>query len=245
MEYIEECEDIREDSLDWDPGPEQEARDDYDDSVLMHRQDPDEGDDDREDVAEKKGDSNIGTENVQSDVWLVKKDSQLSNEDCEKNPNFAIIVDFLDKFGEHLGIKPMSISNLNKNILCTEKIHPDFILIITSLLKRVKLPKKMLITRRSWEKALILFCKKLKWMKEEAEELETNGWLELDVDVKLHILKTLMEYQFDIQDFKIVSDTLPGEMLRHLPAGRDVTGLVYWTLLDEFAEIRFVIGYIP
>ena len=250
MEYIEECDDDGEDSLDYNDlmpcllGKDDNMEDDdneYDDQVLIHRQDPDAAD--YREQGDSPDSSRIEEEvrkNAKEDVMKCKKPSKLLADDCEKNPNFAIIVDFLDKFGEHLGIKPMSISELNRNILNTEEsmIHQDFILIMTSLLKRVKLPKKMLITKRSWEKGLLQFCKKLKWMKEEAEELEANGWLNLDVDIKLLILKALMEYQFDIPDFKIVSDTLPCEMLRHLPAGRDVTGLLYWTLMDEFAEIR-------
>lgn len=247
MEYIEDCDD-GEDSLDYDDlmpcfrGREDKMEDDYEDNdnVLIHRQDPGDAGDREQGDSPDSSRTEDDRKSVKKDVLNCKKPSKFLDDDCEKNPNFAIIVDFLDKFGEHLGIKPMSISELNKNILNTEesKIHQDFILIMTSLLKRIKLPKKMLITKRSWEKGLLQFCKKLKWMKEEAEELEANGWLNLDVDIKLLILKALMEYQFDIPDFKIVSDTLPGEMLRHLPAGRDVTGLLYWTLMDEFAEIR-------
>ena len=250
MEYIEECEEGDE-SLDYDDlmpcyqGNKMDEDND-DDHVLIHRQDPGEAQDIEEGYSPSPVSNRTEDEEEDSgkgdvqDVVKHKKPapSKLLNDDCEKNPNFAIIVDFLDKFGEHLGIKPMSISELNRNILNTEEsmLHQDFILIMTSMLKKIKLPKKMLITRRSWEKGLLQFCKKLK-MKEEAEELE-SGWFDLDVDVKLLILKALMEYQFDIPDFKIVSDTLPGEILRHLPAGRDVSGLLYWTLMDEFAEVR-------
>ena len=250
MEYIEVCEEGNERSLDYDDlmpcfHGNKTDDDDSDDQVLIHRQDPGGVDDieegyspDSNRTEDEEKDSYSGKGDVRQDVVKCKKPRKLLDDDCEKNPNFAIIVDFLDKFGEHLGIKPMSISELNRNILNTDEsmLHQDFILIMTSLLKRIKLPKKMLITKRSWEKGLIQFCKKLK-MKEEAEELE-SGWLDLDVDVKLFILKALMEYQFDIPDFKIVSDTLPGEILRHLPAGRDISGLLFWTLMDEFAEIR-------
>ena len=49
-----------------------------------------------------------------------------------------------------------------------------------------------------------------------------------------------MEHQFDVADFKIVTETLPVDSLRHLPVGRDLDGLKYWTQIDETADIRFV-----
>ena len=96
----------------------------------------------------------------------------------------------------------------------------------------------MLITKRSWERGLVLFCKKSKLLKDESDELENIGYSSLDVNVKLRILKVLIEHQFDISDFKIVTETLPTESLRHEPAGKDVDGLFYWTLVDDMADIR-------
>ena len=167
-----------------------------------------------------------------------------THDECNANPNFAVIVDFLDKFAEHLDIKPIPIKSLERHMKdSSEKVDQDLIQIHTALLKRVKLSKKMLVTRRSWEKALLLFCKKSKILRRESigTELENVGYSELDVNVKLKILKVLMEAQFDVGDFKVVTETLPVESLRHEPAGRDVDGRLYWTLTDEFAEIRLVI----
>ena len=166
-----------------------------------------------------------------------------THDECNANPNFAVVVDFLDKFAEHLDIKPIPIKSLERHIKdSSEKVDQDLIQIHTALLKRVKLSKKMLVTRRSWEKALLLFCKKSKILRRESigTELENVGYSELDVNVKLKILKVLMEAQFDVGDFKVVTETLPVESLRHEPAGRDVDGRLYWTLTDEFAEIRLV-----
>lgn len=74
----------------------------------------------------------------------------------------------------------------------------------------------------------------------EYEELESSdaGYSQLDTHVKLKILKVLMEAQFDVAEFKIISESLPVESLRHEPAGKDVEGLLYWTLVDDFANIR-------
>ena len=91
-------------------------------------------------------------------------------------------MDFLEKFGEHLGIKSIGMKQL-ESVLTNigAQVHPDLIHVFTCLLKRVKLPKKMLITKRSWEKGLSLFCKKSKLLSSELEELENQGYSQLDV----------------------------------------------------------------
>ena len=47
-----------------------------------------------------------------------------------------------------------------------------------------------------------------------------------------------MEHQFDVADFKIVTDTIPADCLRHLPLGWDLDGLKYWSQMDDTAGIR-------
>ena len=109
-------------------------------------------------------------------------DSLTTNDDCETNPNLAVIIDFLEKFGEHLGIKRIGMRQLEHCLTENGKqVHPDLIQVFTSLLKRVKLSKKILITKRSWEKGLLLFCKKSKLLKSEFDELECQGFGQLDL----------------------------------------------------------------
>ena len=113
-------------------------------------------------------------------------DVMTTREDCRANPNFAVIVDFLEKFGEHLGIKSIAMRNLESHLTETGvQVHPDLVQVFTSLLKRAKLPKKMLITKRSWEKGLGLFCKKSKILNCEFEELESQGYSQLDLRYKM------------------------------------------------------------
>ena len=203
------------------------------DNVLIHRQDPEERERLKSEGDLKSEDENIDKDDVDPPYLLTV------NDDCSLNPNFAVVVDFLDKFAEHLGIKPVPMTDLENHIKDQSgTVDQDLIQIHTCLLKRAKWSKKMLITKRSWEKGLILFCKKSKLLKEESDELENIGYSSLDVNVKLRMLKVLMEHQFDIADFKIVTETLPTETLRHEPAGKDVDGLRYWTLVDHMADIR-------
>ena len=135
------------------------------DRYLMHREDPC-----TDDVVSTK------SEDGQT------LDIMTTMEDCRTNPNFAVIVDFLEKFGEHLGIKSIAMRDLESHLTDSRvQVHQDLIHVFTSLLKRAKLPKKMLITKRSWEKGLGLFCKKSKILNCECEELESQGYSQLDL----------------------------------------------------------------
>ena len=246
MEYIEEVDDdgldalLLERSRSEDEEESNQANDEFEDdrndNILIHRQDPDE----RLEHSELGGERYSSIDNKSEIDKEISPSNLLTiNDDCDTNPNFAIIVDFLDKFAEHLGIKPVSINDLKTHLQnLSEKVNPDLIQIHTSLLKRVKLSKKMLITKRSWEKGLVLFCRKSKLLRCECEELESVGYSMLDVNIKLKILKVLMEHQFDISEFKIVTEALHVESMRHEPAGKDLDGLIYWTILDDFANLR-------
>ena len=61
--------------------------------------------------------------------------------------------------------------------------------------------------------------------------------------VKMRILKVLMEHQFDCPDFKIVTESLPSESLRHPAEGRDLSGKQYWTQIDHVADIRYCLEH--
>ena len=136
------------------------------DRSLMHREDPST---DNDEISTKSDD-------VDSADLVTCKD------DCRTNPNFAVIVDFLEKFGEHIGIKRLGMRQLESHLTDSQvKVHQDLVQVFTSLLKRAKLPKKILITKRSWEKGLSLFCKKSSLLRSEYEELENQGYGQLDL----------------------------------------------------------------
>ena len=152
-EYIEE-----------DDGFEEEVANN--DKSLIHRADPSADND------------NMWTKSDEVD----STDLITSRDDCKTNPNFAVIVDFLEKFGEHLGIKSLGMRQLESHLTDSQAIvHQDLIHVFTSLLKRAKLPKKILITKRSWEKGLTLFCKKSVLLRSELEQLENHGFGQLDL----------------------------------------------------------------
>ena len=158
------------------------------DSLIEERKDPNSEDDN----GESSNDNDrflIHREDPSTDDVVSTKsedgqtlDIMTTMEDCRANPNFAVIVDFLDKFGEHLGIKSIAMRNLESHLTDSGvQVHPDLVHVFTSLLKRAKLPKKLLITKRSWEKGLGLFCKKSKILNCVYEELESQGYSQLDL----------------------------------------------------------------
>ena len=159
------------------------------DSLIEERKDDNLGDDDDEESITANDRYLIHREDPATDDVVSTKsedgqtrDIMTTMEDCRTNPNFAVIVDFLEKFGEHLGIKSIPMRNLESHLTDSGvQVHPDLIHVFTSLLKRAKLPKKMLITKRSWEKGLGLFCKKSKILNSESEELESQGYSQLDL----------------------------------------------------------------
>ena len=152
-------------------------------------------------------------------------------ENCDDNPNFAVVVDFIEKFGEHIGQKKIPIKDLQTMISSNDtEAHSDLIKLHTNLLRKTKLPKKTLITKKTWENVLVLFCQTTGGMAEEGLELQKNGYSQLNLSLRLEILKTLMESQFDWNErIRMLVDDLPAETLRYEPTGRDIDGKIYWT----------------
>ena len=150
---------------------------------------------------------------------------------CSINPNFAIVVDFIEKFGDHIGLKNIPMKELEA-MICdnSDTVHPDLVQLHTVLLKKIKLSKKLIITKKSWIKGLILFCNGAGGMIYEALEIQNLGYSRLSVSAKLELLKVLMESQFDWNELvRALVEDLPVEALRNEPSGRDIDGQRYWT----------------
>ena len=106
------------------------------------------------------------------------------------------------------------------------------------MLRKIKLPK-IIITKKSWEKALSIFCKESGDLKQESLDITRLGYSGLCLSTRLRLLKKLMEAQFDRNDqVRMEVEEIDGEILRQDPTGRDVDGHIYWTQIDETADIR-------
>ena len=106
------------------------------------------------------------------------------------------------------------------------------------MLRKIKLPK-IIITKKSWEKALGMFCKEAGDLKQESFDLTRLGYSGLCLSTRLCLLKKLMEAQFDRNDqVRMEVEEIEGKILRQEPTGRDVDGHIYWTQIDETADVR-------
>ena len=209
--YDRELDDLKENNEDSNEG-------EY--NVLIHRENLDSNDD--EEVEES-------TDILETSDFLTTKDS------CNENPNFAVIVDFMEKFSEHLGLKKIPMRELQK-MVCDPNvdIHMDLIQLHMDLLKKIKLSKnnskKIYITKRSWENALVLFCNGPGSMVDVGTEIQNSGYSRVSLNIRLDILKHLMESQFEWNEpLRFLVDDLPVEVLRNEPTGRDIHGKTYWT----------------
>lgn len=201
---------------------------DSDYNTLIHREDP---------TNRKEGsyDSYLRSEENTLDE-PCRNEQETSDEkplitSCSIDPNFAIIVDFMEKFGDHIGLKNIPMK-LMEEMLCdtNETVHPDLVQLHAVLLKKIKLSKKLIITKKSWIKGLILFCNGAGGMIYEGLELQNVGYSQLSVNVKLEMLKVLMESQFDWNELvRALVDDLPVEAMRNEPTGKDIEGQRYWT----------------
>lgn len=76
-------------------------------------------------------------------------------------------------------------------------------------------------------------------LKDDADELDKNGYLGCPLDVKLRLLRTLLESQFDYNPkFKAAVNLLTAEELRQKPIGKDLQGRLYWCHLDSGANMK-------
>ena len=201
---------------------------DSDYNTLIHRDDPN-------NLKEGSCDSYLKSEENTVDE-PCRNEQETSDElpvitSCSIDPNFAIVVDFMEKFGDHIGLKNIPMKHLEE-MLCdtSDTVHPDLVQLHAVLLKKIKLSKKLIITKKSWMKGLILFCNGAGGMIYEGMELQNLGYSQLSVTVKLEMLKVLMESQFDWNELvRALVDDLPVEAMRNEPTGKDIDGQRYWT----------------
>ncbi|KPI96875.1 Remodeling and spacing factor 1 [Papilio xuthus] len=152
---------------------------------------------------------------------------------CTTDPNFAVIYSFLKVFGKLYGLEIPTIAKLQELIENTQEVLDPLKELHVRLLRRAL--KSIQVNR--WERALIKFCHQQRYH-QEAWEIERFSYKKASTQVKLRILKLLLEYQFTCHPkFKNAVNALSSKELRLDPIGRDKYGCVYWLQIDHEANL--------
>ncbi|KAG7164131.1 Remodeling and spacing factor 1-like, partial [Homarus americanus] len=152
---------------------------------------------------------------------------------CTSHADFAVICSFIDKFGEKLGLTLPNIGELQSSLEDTDNVSPLVSQSVSQLLRRIN--KSVKLDR--WERGLQRFAHS--YSHQDGWELERFGFKKAKLEVKIRVLKNLLEAQFDMyKSFKDKVNLLGANELRLQPCGRDKKGVSYWFQLDECANLR-------
>uniref|UniRef100_A0A182JSP0 PHD-type domain-containing protein n=1 Tax=Anopheles christyi TaxID=43041 RepID=A0A182JSP0_9DIPT len=152
---------------------------------------------------------------------------------CENDPNFGIILSFMEQFGAFLDIGTLHIAQLKSMLESSEAVPQALIDLHIKLMRKIN--KKVPAAR--WELALAKFAHS--YSHQDAWEIERFGYKTANLAVKLRVLKELLEGQFDLNTkFKTQINTTAAVDLRLDPLGRDRQGNCYWYFMDESANLQ-------
>ncbi|XP_050669650.1 remodeling and spacing factor 1 [Leptidea sinapis] len=152
---------------------------------------------------------------------------------CTNDPNFAAIYSFLKVFGKLYGLEIPTISILQEWIENSQEVLEPLRELHLRLLRRAL---KSAQSNR-WEKCLIKFCHQ-QTFHQEAWEIERFSYKKASTQVKLKVLKLLLEYQFTCHPkFKNAVNNLSSKDLRLNPIGRDKNSCLYWLQVDHEANL--------
>ena len=115
----------------------------------------------------------------------------------------------------------------------TNDVKEELIMFHVRLLRKMK--KSVDIPK--WERAILKFANTYSFA--DGWEIERFGYKNCKLNLKLRLLKNLLEAQFDGNiKFKTEVNTKPADELRSEPLGRDKLGNLYWYQVDNEATMR-------
>ena len=115
----------------------------------------------------------------------------------------------------------------------TNEVKEELIMFHVKLLRKMK--KSVDIPK--WERAILKFANTYSFA--DGWEIERFGYKNCKLNLKLRLLKNLLEAQFDGNiKFKTEVNTKPADELRSEPLGRDKLGNLYWYQVDNEATMR-------
>ncbi|CAB4063401.1 RSF1 [Lepeophtheirus salmonis] len=152
----------------------------------------------------------------------------------DTDPNFAVILEFLHRFGKDIFGESwkLRISPLEEGLeSCSGPPSPFLVDLIVKLLRKVHKS----ISADRWEKSLIRY---LSGREEDAKaEMLDSGFASLSPEVKIRILRSLCESQFEF-NVKFKNSLSHKKDLRSSPLGQDKRGDLYWYFEDEEGTLR-------
>ena len=115
----------------------------------------------------------------------------------------------------------------------TNDVKEELILFHVKLLRKLKKS----VSLDKWERFVTKFAHT--YSSSDGWELERFGYKRAKLNIKLRLLKNLLEAQFDGNiKFKAEINTKDADDLRMEPLGRDKLGNLYWYQVDGDASMR-------
>ena len=183
---------------------------------------------------------------------------KITKEKCTSDPNFAVVCAFIERFGSIcgmdiivylgmviirkyiiwnylyiLGVLCPSILRLQELLEDSNDVKDELILFHVKLLRKLKKS----VSLDKWERFVTKFAHT--YSSSDGWELERFGYKRAKLNLKLRLLKNLLEAQFDGNiKFKAEINTKDADDLRMEPLGRDKLGNLYWYQVDGDASMR-------
>jgi remodeling and spacing factor 1 len=142
---------------------------------------------------------------------------------CVCDPNFAVICSFLEKFAESCGITYPNFVDLREMLENSQEVRQPLVDLHVKLLRKARKS----VHGKRWERALVRFC--YSYSSQDGWEIERFGYEKARLEVKLRILKMLLELQFDLnRKFKRKVNRLSAKELRSQSLSRNKLGQSFW-----------------
>ncbi|XP_059091563.1 remodeling and spacing factor 1-like [Tigriopus californicus] len=165
----------------------------------------------------------------------VKTDLEpdMKGESIEDDPNLAVVISFLTKFGAQCGLEGFNLEELETHLESREEVLPKWMQLHIKLLRKINKS----VTPAKWERSLVKFVYLVST--DDGWDLEKFGYRLVPSTMKLRILKSLLESQFDFNvKFKSEVNKQDAQNLRCHPLGWDKLGNAYWYNMDDEANLR-------
>ncbi|KAG4069950.1 hypothetical protein HA402_015174 [Bradysia odoriphaga] len=154
--------------------------------------------------------------------------SASENDSCLGDPNFAVICSFLQHYADILKIMNPTFKTLQEMIESKNEVARELVNTVMRLLYKCNIS----VDRERWERRLAKFCRT--YSNDDADTILRLGFRNLKTNIKLRVIKELLEYQFEhnIEFKKIVNEMTPDKQ-RCKPLMEDDGGHLFWTMTDS------------